>query len=193
MNVQEAIRARRAVRSFDHLPLKTETIHALLEAAVQAPSAMNAQPWAFAVVQDRERLQRYSDAAKRLTLQQMTPDEKTRHYSTLLRNESFNIFYDAGTLILICVTEPAPYGEADCWLAAENLMLAACDLGLGSCCIGFAVSLLNTPEIKAELAIPAHARVVAPIIVGYPRAPTHAPPHAAPWVLSWLRDAAHRQ
>jgi nitroreductase len=191
MNLQEAIRARRAVRAFDHLPVKTEIIHTLLEAAIQAPSAMNAQPWAFAIVQDRERLQRYSDDAKRLITQQTRADAKTRQYSALLRNQSFNVFYDAGTLIVICVAQRGPYSEADAWLAAENLMLTACDLGLGTCCVGFAVPLLNTPEVKAELAIPESAVVIAPIIVGYPRAQTPAPPRAAPRIFSWLRDPAH--
>ena len=149
---------------------------------------MNAQPWAFVVIQDKARLQRYSDGAKRLIVQQTTTDAKAQRYATLLRDENFNVFYDAGTLIMICVTQRGPYSEADAWLAAENLMLTACDLGLGTCCVGFAVPLLNTREIKAELAIPDGALVVAPIIVGYPRAPSPAPPRAAPRVFSWLRE-----
>lgn len=44
---------------------------------------------------------------------------------------------------------------ADCWLAAENLMLSACALGLGTCCIGSAIPALNSPEAKSELGISA--------------------------------------
>jgi len=62
----------------------------------------------------------------------------------LLRDESFKVFYDAGTLIVICTTEQNHYAEADCWLSAQNLMLAACDLGLGTCPIGLSVPVLNT-------------------------------------------------
>lgn len=89
------------------------------------------------------------------------------------------------TLIVICARDGGPYVQADCWLAAENLMLAACDAGLGTCCIGFAIPVLNTVELKAELRIPADTAAVAPIIVGYPSGPVDAPARAEPRVLSW--------
>lgn len=69
---------------------------------------------------------------------------------------------------------------ADCWLAAENLLLAAYAQGLGTCVIGFAVSALNTPEWKAELKIPAEMTAVAPMIVGVPAGVTPpVPPQTA--------------
>lgn len=57
----------------------------------------------------------------------------------------FKIFYDAGTLILICVARSNDFVAADCWLAAEHLMLAAGAEGLGPCCIGFARCRCSTP------------------------------------------------
>ncbi|HSF70908.1 MAG TPA: nitroreductase family protein, partial [Methylotenera sp.] len=72
------------------------------------------------------------------------------------------------TLILICGKTAAPSYAADCWLAAENLMLAACAMGLGTCVIGSALSALNTPETKIKLNIPENFSAVAPIVVGYP-------------------------
>lgn len=63
---------------------------------------------------------------------------------------------------------------ADCWLAAENLMLAAPAYGLGTCVIGFAVPALADLELRADLGIPPEVLVVAPIIVGVPAA-TPAP------------------
>jgi nitroreductase len=83
--------------------------------------------------------------------------------------------------------ERGTYTDADCWLAAENLMLAACEAGLGSCPIGFAVSLLNTREAKEELRFPSAAVVVAPILLGYPRGTVPAPPRTEPQILSWTR------
>ena len=193
MNVQQAIRSRRAVRSFDHLAVTPEVIGTLLHAAVQAPSAMNAQPLAFAIVQDRARLQRYSDGAKRLLLAEPVASQHDETVHLLARGDAFNVFYDAGTLIAICVRGHDPYGEADAWLAAENLMLAACDLGLGTCCVSSAASILNTRVVRAELAIPSDTVVVAPIIVGYPGASTPAPARAAPNILSWLRDPSRHR
>jgi nitroreductase len=186
MMLTEVIRARRAVRAYTAKKVDDETIRALLGAAVQAPSAMNAQPWSFAVVQDAACLKRYSDRAKALLL--AAPAEaKSRRYEGSLRDDTFNIFYDAGTLIVICCKERGPFTDADCWLAAENLMLAACDMGLGSCPIGFAIPALNSRDIKEELHIPPAGAAVAPIIVGYPSSLSQPVTRAEPRVLSWIR------
>jgi nitroreductase len=107
--------------------------------------------------------------------------------AAILSEPGFNIFYDAGMLIVICAQPLGSFGVADCWLAAENLMLAACAVGLGTCCIGFAVQMLNRPEVKAELGIPADVVVVAPIIVGRPSAETAGTTRKAPQVLCWRK------
>ena len=75
---------------------------------------------------------------------------------------------------------------ADCWLAAENLLLAACAQGLGTCVIGFAVSALNTPEWKSELKIPAEMTAIAPMIVGVPAGVTPPVPRKPPEIISWI-------
>jgi len=71
----------------------------------------------------------------------------------------------------------------------RNLMLAACELGLGTCCIGFAVPVLNTADVKQELGIPADVTAVAPIIVGVPSDDTAPIPRKAPDVLRWIQAA----
>jgi nitroreductase len=187
MELAETILARRAVRSYKALRLGEDTLKGLLRAAVQAPSAMNRQPWLFSIVQDPAQLKRYSDGAKAMLLPQMKADPKAKHYEDLLRNEFFSIFYDASTLVVIGVAERGPYTDADCWLAAGNLMLAACSGGLGTCCIGFAVGILNTPAAKAELGLPPAGVAVAPLIVGYPSAPAPPIPRAEPRIVSWSR------
>lgn len=192
MNVIEAIKARRSVRSFEPLAVRSTDITMLLDAAIHAPSALNAQPWSFAVVQDRERLQRFSDGVKRLTLANVAHDPKTGHYESLLRSESFNVFHGAATLIAISVVQPGVYGDAAAWVAAENLMLAAHAIGLGTCCVGMALPFLNTAEAKAELAVPSTARVVVAIVVGHPSDCQLPPARSAPSISCWLRDAAHR-
>jgi nitroreductase len=192
-----AIHGRRAVRSYQPKPLDDATVKTLLDAAVQAPTAMHTEPWAFAVVQDRKVLRRFSESAKALLADEAIRHRQLLHAPGLSRSEehlarmladpAFNIFYDAGTLIVICARPKGAFVTADCWLAAENLMLAAYGLGLGSCVIGFAVPLLNTPEVKRELQIPADVLAVAPIIVGVPAGATPAVPRKAPEILSWVR------
>ena len=67
MSVTEAIRQRRAVRSFTDEGVEESALRALIDAAIQAPSALNAQPWGFVVIDDRARLGDYGERAKALT------------------------------------------------------------------------------------------------------------------------------
>lgn len=90
-------------------------------------------------------------------------------------------------MIVICRRTAASFAQADCWLAAQNLMLAATALSLGSCCIGFAIGALNEPDIKRELAIPPEGAAVAPIIIGYARTHRKAVSRKPPEVLRWVR------
>ena len=196
LDVLQAIYSRRSVRSYRAQQPSQADLRDLLYAAVQAPTAMHLEPWGFVVIQDRTRLARYSDRAKAMLLEPSvavgwgSAAGRSRHeHLAMLSDPAFNIFYDAGTLIVICRRTSGAFAEADCWLAAENLMLAAAAKGLGTCCIGFAVGVLNAADVKRELGIPQEGAAVAPIIVGYSkdRAPTIA--RKAPHVLSWLKPA----
>jgi nitroreductase len=91
----------------------------------------------------------------------------------LLADPKFNIFYNAGTLVVIYCRPSLQWAPIDCALAAENLMLAAYAMGLGTCPIGFAQSWLDDAEVKRELRVPGDLTAILPIIVGYP---TKAPP-----------------
>lgn len=179
MTVMQAIAGRRSVRAYKPDPLSRATIETLLAAAVQAPTAMHAEPWAFAIVQDRALLRELSSVAH------AAMDETTRAQVSALFKPDFNIFYDAGTLIAICARPASPFTAADCWLAAENFMLAAYAQGLGTCVIGFAVQVLNLAEWKARLGIPADMQVFAPLILGVPSGPTAVVPRRAPRILAW--------
>ncbi len=187
MNVIEAIEGRHAVRAYDGRNVDEWLVELLIRAASHAPSAMNTHPLVFAVVQDRERLKRWSDRAKTAMLACATSVVKVRPPMAQFADPAFNVFYDAGTLIVIGAREASAHAEADCWLAAQNLMLAAYEQGLGTCPIGSAIAVLSLPDVKKELAFPPSAVVVAPIIVGYPRASQVAPGDAEiePKILSW--------
>lgn len=187
MKVREAIYERRAIRAYEPQVVDEKILRQLIEAAVHAPSAMNAQPWHFAVVQNRTILSRYSERAKAMMLEEMHGDPKASHYETRLRDGGFNIFYDAGTLVAIGAPRANRYADADCWLAAEAFMLAAFEAGLGTCPIGFAVPILNADDVKKELSFPAECAVIAPIIVGYPSMTVAPITRNPPRIVSWLR------
>jgi nitroreductase len=187
MNVEEILRTRHAVRAYMAERVPEATVRDLLHAAVCAPSAINAQPWLFAIVQDLKQLKRYSDRAKAVLLERSSEDPSRCYDAPRLRDEQFNIFYDASTLVAIGVAEDGTYAEADCWLAAETLMLSAASAGLGTCPIGFAVPVLNAPDVKEELRFPSEGVVVAPILVGFASAPPSPVSRTTPRIVSWSR------
>jgi len=188
MSVFEAILARRSVRAYGPQALERATIQTLLEAVVRAPTAMHEEPWAFAVVQDKQVLEKLSDRAKPIFVEEARRRQAQSggHSFEIFSRPDFNIFYDAGTLIVICAKPLGPFVSADCWLGAENLMLAACSMGLGTCVIGSALTALNIPEVKTQLGIAAEFSAVAPIIVGVPQGATAATSRREPRILSWM-------
>lgn len=187
IGVIEAIHQRRSVRDYVPEALDRSAIPALLDAAVWAPTAMHEEPWLFVVVQDRKVLKQLSDRAKAIFAAQAAQGQTdpSGRLREILAQPDFNLFYNAGTLIVICAKPKGPFVVADCWLAAENLLLAAHAMGLGSCVIGLAVAGLNTPEIKALLKIPPECTAIAPIIVGKPSGATPATTRVAPDIAYW--------
>ena len=173
MDLNVAITGRRAVREYTAQPVDEKLIRALIDAAVQAPSAVNQQPWTFTVVRDQGVLDRISREAKSHMLATVPANSLSDHLRPHLVDPDFHIFYHAPVLILISASAPGPGIVQDSALAAENLMLAAHAAGLGSCWIGFEQSFLNTSDGKNALGLPPAWVPVAPIIVGRPKA---APP-----------------
>jgi len=170
MNLKEAIYGRRSVREFTATPVDEKTIRKLIDAAIQAPSAVNEQPWSFTVVRDKVLLSRISNEAKAFMLQAPPIGLASHHFEDLISDPSFDIFYKAPVLIVIASITNDHWAVENCALAAENLMLAACAEGLGTCWIGFAQGWLDTPEGKTALRLPIKYKSVAPIILGHPKA-----------------------
>jgi nitroreductase len=176
MDLKQAIYSRRAIRQFTDEAVDEKSLRQLIDAAIQAPSAVNQQPWSFTVVRDKALLARISHEAKAHMLRTSPAASASHHFQELLGNPDFDIFYHAPVLIVISAKAESPWAVADCALAAENLMLSACAAGLGTCWIGFVQGYLNTPEGKNALDLPATRVPVAPIIVGHP---TTVPPPVA--------------
>lgn len=167
MQLMEAILNRRSVREYADEAIDEATIKRLIAAAVQAPNAVNEQPWTFTVVRGRRRLDEISRSAKRHLLAASNP--RFERFRSELENPEFNVFHHAPVLVIISANSDGPWITEDCALAAENLMLAAFAEQLGTCWIGLAQSYLGTAEGKAALGVPAAWVPVAPIIVGRPR------------------------
>ena len=109
----------------------------------------------------------------------------SHHFQEILSDKNFDIFYNAPALILISSITESPWATENCSLAAQNLMLAARAVKLGTCWIGFAEAWLRTPEGKVTLGLPPNYLPVAPIIIGYPKSePPPVPRKAAE--ISWV-------
>lgn len=185
MDVMEAIYNRRSVRAYTDQPVDKATVEALIKAATHAPSSMNEQPWAFAVIQDSQRLASWSERIKAYVLKRLKPDSSLAKYRDMLVSPDYHVFHRAGTLIIICAKPGAHNGEEDCSLAAQNLMLAAYAMGLGTCPIGFARPWLNQARIKRSLGIPGDYAAVFPLVVGHPSGETPPVERRAPEMLFW--------
>lgn len=120
------------MREFTPKPVDEEVLRQLVDAAIQAPGAVNQQPWLFTVVQDKALLARISREAKAHMLRTSAAALASHHFQSILENPEFDIFYHAPALIVISAAA-GPWIVEDCALAAENLMLAACAAGLGTC------------------------------------------------------------
>ena len=180
MDALQAIHGRRAVRNYADKAVGDEVIGGLIDAAVWAPSGMDLQPWCFFLVDDPATLAACAAQAKTLALAQSAERPELSSLREMLASPTFNIFYNAPALMIICATTEDEMALKDCCLAAQNFMLAAHAQGLGTCWIGFSEAWLNTVEAKAKLGIPPGFKPVAPVIVGYPKGSTHSPKRRAP-------------
>ncbi len=171
--VFSAIASRRSVQSYRPDVVEHEQIQRLIDAAVQAPSARNGQPWSFVVVQDPLLLRSLAAEATAVYLSEPPfPDligmttEVLVHFRALLQSPGYDIFHHAPALVVIYAASEG--GVADCYLAAENLMLAAWAMGLGTCPIGLARPLLNREEVKRRLGVPESCVEALALTVGVP-------------------------
>lgn len=185
MELKEAIYQRRAVRRYSPRAVEPRIVEDLIGAAVQAPSALNQQPWVFAVFHGRKRLREYSVQAKRFLVATIQPVWEVHLRSQKYEDPNYDVFHGANTLIVIYARPGGLNPAEDCCMAAQNLMLAAFAQGLGSCPIGFLRQWLDQRETKRQLDVPEHFTAVFPLVIGYPEGPVEAVVKNAPEIVSW--------
>ena len=144
-----AIFERRSIRKYLDRPVEDEKIQTILRAAMYAPSAKDGRPWHFVVVRDRSVIEKFM---------QVHP------YSKMLSQ--------APVLIVICADrtlEAAPgYYLEDCGAAAQNLLLAAHELGLGTCWLGISPVKERMEPMRPLLGLPENVEAFCGVAVGYP-------------------------
>jgi nitroreductase len=154
----DLVKERRSVRRYLPYSVEKEKLERCLEAARLAPSACNAQPWKFIVVDEPDLR---SKVAKET-------------FDSVL---SFNRFVPQAPVLIVLVTEKPnitsqigsvlknrEFNLIDVGIAAEHFCLQAADEGLGTCMLGW----FNEKKIKRLLHVPAGKRIGLMITLGYP-------------------------
>lgn len=180
MNVSECLGGRRSVREYKDTPVKKEDLELLIELGTKAATGSNKQPWGFLVIDDPAEIDALSEQIKAYLHEHIDEHQHLGQYAKWLTNPKFHVFNKAKTVLLIYGDESSYYYVKDCTLAASNIMLAAFDMGIGSCWIGFAEYMLDTPAFKEKHGVPKQYHLVCPLSMGYmleqPKPPTRKAP-----------------
>ncbi len=166
MEIQEAIKSRRAIRKYKTTPVDDRTLELVLEAARWAPSWTNTQCWRFIVVRDNKTKAKLANALLSVEKGGM-PDG----------NPAFRAISNAPVVIVACAelgksgyygkepaTDKGDWYMFDVALAMQNLVLAAYALGLGT----VHVALLDAKKVAGILKVPEGFCVVEMTPLGYP-------------------------
>ncbi len=156
------INQRQSDRKYSDRPVENEKLGRIIEAGRMAPSACNAQPWKFIVVNDPEVLAGVAAAASAKLLGMNTFVAQARVFIVIVR-ENPNISSKIGGSV-----KDKDYSYIDIGIATENMCLQAKAEGLGSCIIGW----FDESSIRKVLKIPSSKRIPVIISIGYPEGET---------------------
>jgi nitroreductase len=185
----KVIQDRRSIREFTDEPVSDQDLDMILEAARQAPSGENSQPWRFIIVKDEAMRKKMGAIAgggsgRRFTSEFVTKkmqerfanlqDEAKRQaaFAKLTSGQVSAFMADAPVNIVVC-------GKKDVWdmpydtsAAIENMLLMVTALDLGACwVIAPCIDIRDEERIKALLAIPESFKAVSILSLGHPTRP----------------------
>ncbi|HEC81395.1 MAG TPA: nitroreductase family protein [Thermoplasmatales archaeon] len=179
--VINAIKNRRSIRSFEEKKVDKEVIEEIIQAGRYAPSAQNRQPWRFIVITNKKMINELFLLIKKeikkllkhrfiksFSIKELREEDTVKFLYAVAFSEKDVIFYNAPVLIFI-LTENRLFNDESCACCAENMMLAAHAMGLGSCWIGFASILGLNKETKERIGIPEGYHISAALVFGYPK------------------------
>jgi len=193
--VESVIFARRSVRLYRDRQVPEPLVRRVLEAGRFAPSAGNAQPWKFVVIQDRAMIRQMSEDVVKVCrlvrriadytepgkqgrlrraqfLQRLFPNlfhPIPLAAMTLIAQGKLGVWHGAPTVIVLLVDMRAPGKPfVDAGIAGQNMVLAAHALGMGTCWVSFIEPLSNMPRWRKKLFIRYPYKLVTSIALGYP-------------------------
>lgn len=150
--VLENIMTRTSIRAFTDQAVDEATVEKILRAGMAAPTAVNKQPWAFVVVNDREQMEQ---------LRQVHP------FAQMLKTAQLAIVV-CGDMSKALEGGGRAYWIQDASAATENILLAAHGLGLGAVWCGVYPNEAVYPKVTEVLGLPSHVIPLNIIPIGYP-------------------------
>ncbi len=196
------MRDRRSCRMYRDKPVDRAVLEDLVRIGITAPNGTNSQVWTFTLLPTRHAMLRFGELTARFFKQlnfavRLPPvrlasrifagDALGQYYRENYERvrEALDdydrtgrdlLFHGAPAGIFIGAKPGGTTPREDALLAAQNIVLAAEAMGLGTCLVGYAVeAMANDPRIKREIGIPAEERVYAAIAIGHPKAPWKRP------------------
>ena len=184
MTFTELLKNRRAIRDFQEKVVELNIVKEILKESSLAPSASNGQPCQFIIVNNRQTLKKLSDESKKNLLQDFAENKTSLNpnYVDMLKNENFNVYYNAPCLIYVIGSKSVRSLDVDCALAVSYIMFCAAQRGLGTCWVNLG-AYIRDQKIKADIGLPDDCRIVAPVIIGYPKEIPAASERHAPQIL----------
>lgn len=168
MPVKDAIARRVSCRAYQLTPVPDAHLTQILEAARLAPSACNQQPWRFAVVRDIHLRRRIVEEGFLPGIKMTWAIRAPVHVIIAMERSFF-------THRLAASVSGVDYPWVDIGIAGEHLVLAATELGLGTCWIGW----INPRVVARIVGWPVSVKPVVVITVGYACDPNAGPPPAS--------------
>lgn len=176
-NALALMKSRRSVRSYEPTPLPRETVMQLLEAAIYAPSGHNRQSWLFTAVINQKILGELNQIIRDgFSAMQPGPEDPVELHDAKKKaerlGEAYSFSYKAPCLIIASNTAGYHNGMADCACAMENMLLTACDLGLGGCWVNQLHWQDRNPVLRAylleQLHVPMEHTICGSAVFGIP-------------------------
>lgn len=176
-NTLKVISERFSCRNFNDKMPDDESLNAIAQAAIQAPSGMNRQHWQVIVIKNKEILSVMENEGMNIL---SLMEDKSMYERIMSRGGK--LFYNAPCMILIAIKESFPKGAEliDCGILAQNISLAATSLGIANLHCGFtglAFAGNRANELKKKLKFPDGYECGMGVLLGYTN--TVVPPHVA--------------
>lgn len=163
--IEENIMTRRSVRKFTEKQIGDDELKTIIKCGIHAPSALNLQPWQIRVIQNSDILNKINQ-----TFIDWAKGKRLKGSAARASESGFNVFHNALTLIIVACDTENKYAQGDCGMFAQNAVLSAHSLGIGSCVIGCFTEALNDDSagVKKLLEIDERYNIMFGIALGYP-------------------------